>query len=261
MDAVGKQFLARSCLTGDQYIGLRLAEFFCDVDFLPHLRVDCDDVTEGILDGRTLSDQALAQLPLLLQNFGGGAGGDQRTDTGRLTGDELVLHIVFLTAQVDDGLLTIPAGHLPAADKGQLGIDLPDGTSLPVLQKCKLVELIGPSVCLQNTARFIHGQHRVVITVQDHADDIGLGALGVDGAGGVQNLLHGPFQSGRPDIDIGTGNTPLPADIADSTAADNSIYLIPLAGVYRVIGAPLVHHLVKADIRMCKLTQSRQDGL
>ena len=124
-----------------------------------------------------------------------------------------------------------------------------------------MVELIGPSVCLQNTARFIHGQHCVVTAVQDHADDIGLCALGIDGAGCVQNLLHGPFQGGRPDIDIGTGNTPLPADIADRTAADNGIYPIPLAGVYRVIGAPLVHHLVEADVRMGELAQPRQDGL
>ena len=252
---MGEELLAGAGFPGDEDVGIGLAEFLGDFQLLPHFRVHGDDAAEGVLGGGALAGEALSDLALLLENLGGGAGGDQGARAGDLAGDELIADVVFLAADGHQLLLPVPAGNLPAADEGQPGVQPLDGAALPVGEEGQAVQLIRLAVGLQDMAGLVHRHDRVVAVVQNHADDVGFRPFGVDEPGGVQGLLNGPLQSGGPDADIGAGKALLPADVADGAAADNGLHAVPAAGVHRLAGGLLVHHVIKPQFRPAELAE------
>ncbi len=261
VDAVGEELLAGAGLPGDQHVGIRPAEFFGNFHLLPHLRVYGDDAAEGVLGGGALPDQALSNLALLLENLGGGAGGNQSAHAGVLAGDKLIADIVLLTANGYQLLLPVPAGLLSVSDEGQPGVQALDRASPPAGNEGQAVKLVGLIVGLQNMAGFIYCHHRVVAVVQDHADDVGFGPFRIDEPGGVQGLLDGPLQRGGPNVDVGAGEVLLPADVADGAAADNGSHAVPAAGLHRLIGALLVHHVIDFQLRPAELAEPWEHGL
>ena len=121
-----------------------------------------------------------------------------------------------------------------------------------------LVELPCPAIGLQNAAGFVHRDDRILAALQDHTDDIGLGTLGIDAVGRFHGLLHHPAQRLGPGADIGTGNPPFPADIADGAGADQRLHPVCQGGFHSGKGAGLIHHIVKADTGPARRFQARQ---
>ena len=129
------------------------------------------------------------------------------------------------------------------------------------MEKRQLIQLIRLPVGLQNAAGLIHRHHRVITAVQNHPDDVGFCAFGVDGAGSVQDLLHSTLQCSGTNMNVRASDSAFPADIADSAAADNSVHSVPLTGVHRFISTFLVHNLVEMYLRVAELAQSGQERL
>ena len=67
----------------------------------------------------------------LLQNPGGGGGGDQGTDGRGLAADEPVFHHIALAVDADQLLIAILAGGGPAADIGEIRPDVRDRGAPP----------------------------------------------------------------------------------------------------------------------------------
>ena len=206
-------------------------------------------------------NKALSNPALLLEDLRGGAGGDQGARAGVLAGNKLIADIVLLAADGHQLLLPVPAGLLPAADKGQPRVQPLDGAAPPASDEGQAIELISLVVGLQDVAGLVHRQYRVVAVVQDHADDIGFRPLGIDDPGGVQRFLDGPLQGGGPDVDIGAGKALLPADVADGASADDGLHAVPAARLHCIIGALLIQHLVELQLRPAELAEPREHGL
>ena len=134
MDAVGKELLAGAGLAGDEDVGIvGLTELLGDLHPTAHAVADRDDIPEGVFCRQSPADQPPADLPLLLQDLGGRAGGDQRADGRSLAADEPVLDHIPLPVQCHKLLISVPAGTFPAADEGQGIVDFFHRLSLPLL--------------------------------------------------------------------------------------------------------------------------------
>ena len=131
VDTVGEELLTGACLAGEQYIRIDPAELFGHVHLAAHPLADGDDVPEGVFGGQPPSYQTLPDMLFLLQNPGGGGGGDQGTDGRGLAADEPVFHHIALAVDADQLLIAILAGGGPAADIGEIRPDVRDRGAPP----------------------------------------------------------------------------------------------------------------------------------
>ena len=197
----------------------------------------------------------------LLQDPGGGGGGDQGTDGRGLAADEPVFYHIALAVDADHFLVAILAGRGPAADIGEIRPDVRDGGASPLRQEGQTVQSIGLVVGLQKLSGFIQSKNGVLAAVEDGADNMALCALQVHA---VSNLDG--FQSGLPDrfhphMDIGAGDVPLPAKVGYRAAADDGVRTIPQAGIHCVSGAFLILHIVQRNTGAAEFFQFRQQVL